>query len=152
MGILIKRTVLCVLLFTSCTSCPKWEKTDIEADCISSSRRSFPSQSDFNGIELELTDYPDGERLYANTFSRPMEPGEIEVTLKLPSQTFTGKGYVYQGGQRVELPQEWISIVRENYTNKNDLTLSFNRFIARVPADGFYDTAFRIYSINLGWN
>ena len=149
---LSKRTLLCVLLFSSCTSCPKWKKTDIEADCISSSRRSFPSQSDFSGIELELTDYPDGERIYANTFSRAMEPGEIEVTLKLPNQTLSGKGYVYQGGQRIELPSDWIPLVRENYSNKNDLTLYFNRFNARIPSDGFYDTSFKIYSINLGIN
>lgn len=99
---------------------------------------------------MELTDYPDGERLYANTFSRRMEAGEIEVTLTLPSETLTGKGYVYQGGQRVELPSEWIPLIRENYSAKNDLTLSFNRFSARVPSDGFYDTSFKIYSINFG--
>ncbi len=150
--LLSKRTLLCVLLLTSCTSCPKWEKTDIEADCLSTTRRTFPTQSEFNGIELEFTDYPDGERLYANTFSRLMEPGEIEVTLKLPEETIIGKGYVYQGGQRVELPSDWIPLIRENYSAKNDLTLSFNRFNARVPSDGFYDTSFRIYSINLGIN
>ncbi|MFN4173783.1 MAG: hypothetical protein ACK4HV_01595 [Parachlamydiaceae bacterium] len=150
--LLSKRTLIGVLLFSSCTTCPKWEKTDIKADCLSASRRTFPAQSEFNGIELEFTDYPDGERLYANTFSRLMEPGEVVVTLKLPDESLTGKGIVYQGGQRVELPSEWIPLIRENYSANNDLLLSFDRFNARVPSDGFYDSSFRIYSINLGIN
>lgn len=81
-----------------------------------------------------------------------MEPGEVVVTLKLPDESLTGKGIVYQGGQRVELPSEWIPLIRENYSANNDLLLSFDRFNARVPSDGFYDSSFRIYSINLGIN
>lgn len=146
-----KRTLFSVLFLTSCSSCPKWEKTDIDAECLSSSRRTFPSQSEFNGIELELTDYSDGERLFANIFSRPLPPGDIEITLTLPSQTLTGTGYVFQGGQRIELPADWIPLIRDNYSSKNDLSLSFNRFNARIPADGFYDSSFKIYTIDLGF-
>lgn len=151
--LLNKRTFLSFLLsvlFYSCSTCPKWEKTDIEGSCISSTRRTFASQSDFNGIELEITSYPEGEFLFANVKGRPLSGQSVEVTLNTPNGALTGQGYVYEGGQRIELPYEWINTIKTLYSEENEVSLNFNRYKATIPANGFYDTTLKIYMINLG--
>ncbi len=128
-----------VLFFCSCSPrCVEWEKNEIVTPCFDSTSKKFPSQSAFNGIELELTAYPDGERLYGNIFNCPIKQKELKAKLTLPEEELEGEAYVLEGGQRIELPSAWIPVIKEAFKKAQTVTISFSRYTSDIPADGFY--------------
>lgn len=136
---ILKWALFSVLFFCSCSKpCIQWNKTEIDTPCFDSTQLKFASQSDFNGIELELTTYPDGERLYGNVFNRPLKEREITATLIIQESSQEGCAYVLEGGQRIELPQEWIPLIKKAFSLAQPVKISFTRYSAEIPSDGFY--------------
>lgn len=119
---------LCVLfILTSCSSqvCPHWSNFKVDAPCLKSERWLFPSLPDYTGLSLEYTHYPYEDRFALLLGCGYFMEKEPIVTLHFPDGDYTFKGYLFEGGQKVSLPEcvntlllerSPISIEVERYT------------------------------------
>lgn len=132
----LRRTpYLGVLFFLSACSaaaiCPKWTSIAIDSPCVQSTRWIYPSLPDCQGLTLEYTSYPTQDRFFLN-LPCVIPASDPEVHLNLSTGELTVIGELYEGGQRIALPESVNLPIFEALNNCEPFTIRCERWLLEV--------------------
>ncbi len=142
----IKKRTFIVLFFylSSCTSSPQWylAKTITCDPCFNSGRMYFASESCNRGLELEIDQGLSGLRMYINVSSFEVPPisdtcAKAKVAISICGEETLALADIFQGGQRLLLPDDARDLIIESLQEGNTVTLKTGRYCAEIPPAHF---------------
>ena len=145
-----RRRVVAILLLFFITSCfskshdPAWvlQKNVTEKHAYNSGKLSYPAQSQFNGIEIELMKSSRDLRLYLNVFTRSIPSASNDPSKALVSLNIAGKqtdffADRFEGGQRLLLPQNALDTILEALQQDSTIEITLTGYRATISPDRF---------------
>jgi hypothetical protein len=134
------------LFFSTCSSTCKqqWmiEKVITDSPCFNSGKLTLSPTDTFCGLELELTRGESGVRMYINVFSLEIKPEHsmqstalVEVTYQNQKQTF--HAFLYQGGQRLLLPNQARDLIIESLSQNEPVCIAVGRYRSEISPEDF---------------
>lgn len=104
--------ILLLFLFSCRTSYPCWEIEPYQDfGSFYTAKVFLSSQSDADGVEVEVVRSPSGLRVYLNLKFCPVCPDNLEnqtisVSYQIDEEYFSSNAYIFEGGQRLLLSEE----------------------------------------------
>lgn len=138
-----KRALATSVLFFLCACtpqpCQKWVGETIDTPCHPYERWVYPCSSDFSGLSLEYSVYPEpsGSRFFINLCSTPRYESNPEIEITFADRTMTFQGEMYEGNQRVLLPLSANEPLIEALRNDECFTIKMMRFQDEITSYGF---------------
>lgn len=135
-----------LFLLNSCSKqAPEWTLISSHSNepYFVSSRLYFEPENIFREPGFEITrDSLKGSRFYINIYGCPVRAvsetsNTIEVTLTIEGCSETFEAYVFQGNQRLLLPEEISDKIIQGLLNQLSISIKFDNYCGEVTQCGF---------------
>lgn len=123
--------VLPLLLLTSCSVSSKWHVSHLNLGSQKSSHLVHELKNYYTGIQLEFLRIGKKAHAYLYVNSKGMNKEDsptIPVVFSMEDNSWDGKAFVYEGGQKFKLDEESTQALLEALMEKKSLTIQFDRY------------------------
>lgn len=145
-SLLIKRALFgAFFILSSCSPCSLWQYDSISScdPCFQSAKIYYEPQNVFREPGVEISYNTDtGFSVFLNLYgcalpNQLINDSMIEVTLVINSNPIPILAVIYQGNQRILLPETCAQMIIESLLNKDEVVLKVGRYCITLPFDGF---------------
>jgi hypothetical protein len=100
-------------------------------------RSTYQAGTDYNGLELEVMITPMGQFVFINLKSCPISQSHPLITLTLEGVTYENAGVLFEGGQRIKVPDDLACLILSSLRQGLSFEISTLRFSGLISSVGF---------------